>query len=66
VGGKTATAQSGQRSPDGSELLHTWFAGFCENYAIVVFCEGTGGAAEIFSKCADLVLDQLRKPVPSI
>lgn len=58
--GKTATAQSGQYK-NGSEILHTWFAGFfpADNpkYAVVIMNEnGSSGAvdcAPVFKKIAD-------------
>ncbi len=64
VGGKTATAQTGQYK-NGEELLHTWFAGVfpIENpkIAIVVLCDGNGknniNAAKIFSRIAEKVAD---------
>lgn len=64
VGGKTATAQSGQIK-DGKEVLHKWFAGVfpIENpeYAIVVLCDGNGKNAkdskEIFALCAESVAE---------
>lgn len=63
VGGKTATAQSGQYDSDGNELLHRWFAGVfpIENpkYAAVVLYDGNGknssSPAEFFSKIAELM-----------
>lgn len=61
VGGKTATAQSGQYDEDGEELMHRWFAGVfpIENpkYAVVVLYDGNGknssSPAVLFSKIAE-------------
>ncbi len=55
-GGKTATAQTGQKSKNGKEILHTWFCGiYPENkpkYSIIILCDGNGRnnypPAEIF------------------
>ena len=55
-GGKTATAQTGQRLSDGSEILHRWFCGAypADNpkYSVCVLCDGNGrtriSPAEIF------------------
>ncbi len=55
-GGKTATAQTGQKSKNGKEILHTWFCGiYPENmpkYSIIILCDGNGrnnySPAEIF------------------
>lgn len=60
VGGKTATAQSGQFR-DGEEILHRWFAGVFPidepRYALVVLCDGNGentaAPAKIFSDFAE-------------
>ncbi|MCC8022285.1 MAG: penicillin-binding protein 2, partial [Clostridiales bacterium] len=65
AGGKTATAQSGSFLADGTEILHTWFAGFypADNpkYAIAVFKEdGTSGSSDccpIFKEIADLLYE---------
>lgn len=55
-GGKTATAQTGQRLSDGSEILHRWFCGVYPldnpKYSVCVLCDGNGrtriSPAEIF------------------
>jgi len=55
-GGKTATAQTGQKDKNGKEILHTWFCGiYPENmpkYSIIILCDGNGrnnySPAEIF------------------
>lgn len=64
VGGKTATAQSGQYK-NGEEILHRWFSGVfpIENpkYAVTVLCDGNGenaSPAEIFSDCVGAVLQE--------
>jgi len=64
VGGKTATAQSGQMKDD-KEVLHKWFAGAfpIENpkYAVVVLCDGNGkngkDPKEIFALCAESIAE---------
>jgi len=61
AGGKTATAQSGKFTPDGSEILHTAFTGFFPaerpRYAITVFREngrsGAGDCAPVFRTIAN-------------
>ena len=44
-GGKTATAQSGQKK-DGKEVIHSWFAGYFPaeepKYTVCVLCDGNG------------------------
>ncbi len=60
VGGKTATAQSGQYK-DGSEVLHRWFTGAFPidepRYSVVVLCDGNGentaSPARIFKEISD-------------
>ena len=64
VGGKTASAQSGQfTESDGekTELIHSWFAGFCEvndgeklhKYAVTVLLDiGGSGASAYFAQIA--------------
>ncbi len=63
VGGKTATAQSGQYK-DGREVIHRWFAGVFPmdepQYSICVLCDGNGSStvspASVFkSLCERLV-----------
>jgi penicillin-binding protein 2 len=62
VGGKTATAQSGQYKGK-NEVLHKWFAGVFPidepKYLIVVLCDGNGNnnvpPALIFSKIAGAI-----------
>ena len=57
VGGKTATAQSGQYK-DGKEVLNRFFAGFYPadepKYVLVILCDGNGEntaiPAKIFSE----------------
>ena len=51
AGGKTASAQSGQFDADGNEIIHSWFAGYYENYAVTVLCENAKDitAAEVFA-----------------
>ena len=65
AGGKTASAQTGQYSKDGSEVIHAWFIGFYPGeeprYAVAVFAEGmdSGGdfAAPIFREiCQEIDL----------
>ena len=68
VGGKTATAQTGQYK-NGVELLHKWFAGVFPiedpKISVVVLCDGNGennmSATKIFSmiaeKTAEIVLE---------
>jgi len=61
AGGKTATAQSGRLREDGSELLHTAFAGFFParqpRYVVMVFREGgvsgTVDCGPVFQNIAD-------------
>jgi len=61
AGGKTATAQSGRRGPDGTELLHTGFTGFFPaqepRYAVAVFRQngtsGAGDCAPVFRRIAN-------------
>ena len=63
VGGKTATAQSGQYR-ENEEVLHKWFAGVFPidepRYAVVVLCDGNGMSngdpRVIFSECAKQVV----------
>lgn len=60
IGGKTASAQSGQYSGD-KELIHSWFTGYISragrNIVITVLCEGgSSGAAEYFSQMARAVI----------
>lgn len=65
VGGKTATAQSGQYNCNGQELLHRWFAGVFPieepKYVAVVLYDGNGqngsSPAEFFSKIAESLYD---------
>ncbi len=55
-GGKTATAQTGQKGQNNEEILHKWFCGIYPKnqpkVSIIVFCDGTGRTkalpAEIF------------------
>lgn len=62
--GKTATAQSGWRKADGSEVTHSWFCGYFPyekpKYVIVVFKEnGDGGSADcgpVFRYIAEEIL----------
>lgn len=64
VGGKTATAQSGQIK-NGTEVLHKWFAGVFPidepRYAIAVLCDGNGennaSPKKIFGLCAECVAE---------
>ena len=64
IGGKTATAQSGQIK-GGTEMLHKWFAGVFPiddpRYAIVVLCDGNGennaSPKKIFALCAESVAE---------
>lgn len=61
AGGKTGTAQTGQRKENGEELLQGWFAGFfpAENpeYVVVVLSEdarsGNQDASPVFREIAD-------------
>lgn len=50
LGGKTATAQTGQRDADGTERLNRWFAGYAGRYTIVVLREDDGSAAASFAE----------------
>ena len=61
IGGKTASAQSGQYDSDGTEIIHSWFAGYNGDLTITVLCEDnkTVTAAEVFaevSRCIDEVM----------
>ncbi len=57
-GGKTATAQTGQKDKNGKELHHFWFCGIypakMPKYSIIILCDGNGrnqySPAEIFAK----------------
>lgn len=57
-GGKTATAQTGQKNKNGKELHHFWFCGIypakMPKYSIIILCDGNGrnqySPAEIFAK----------------
>lgn len=61
-GGKTATAQSGQKK-DGKEVIHSWFAGYFPaddpKIAVCVLCDGNGEntthSSEIFKNIAEAV-----------
>lgn len=61
AGGKTATAQTGSFSEDGTRVNNAWFAGFypaeSPRYAIVVICEngssGSRSAAPVFKLICD-------------
>ncbi|MBQ9557190.1 MAG: hypothetical protein IJU94_01135 [Clostridia bacterium] len=61
AGGKTATAQTGSFSADGSRVNNAWFVGFWPadepQYAIVVLCEngssGSRSAAPVFKLICD-------------
>lgn len=71
AGGKTASAQTGQYTETGEEIVHAWFAGFYPaeepRYAIVVLAEGmeSGGtyAAPVFRRICEqiTVLENERK-----
>ena len=62
VGGKTATAQTGQYK-DGKEVLNRFFAGFFPadepQYVLVILCEGNGDnhavPAKIFAEFVEMV-----------
>lgn len=64
-GGKTATAQSGQRK-EGEEVIHQWFAGFfpaeAPQYAVCVLCDGNGEnnrhPSEIFREIAEKLCEK--------
>lgn len=61
AGGKTGTAQTGRRSPDGTEYKNLWFAGFYPQdqprYTIVVLqddqTEAQYSSAAVFSRICD-------------
>jgi cell division protein FtsI/penicillin-binding protein 2 len=65
VGGKTATAETGQRAQDGRRISQAWFAGFypadAPRYSIVVFAEdaqsGGRSAAPVFRKIVEMITD---------
>ncbi len=63
AGGKTATAQTGQRK-DGKEILNTWFCGVYPlskpRFAIAVLCDGNGGEGNpraVFGRVCDVLSD---------
>ncbi len=61
---KTATAQSGQYNPDGTEVMYCWFAGFfpaeSPRYAICVMNEngvsGGGDCGPVFKEIAEAII----------
>ncbi len=61
---KTATAQSGQYNPDGTEVMYCWFAGFfpaeSPRYAICVMNEngvsGGGDCGPVFKEIAESII----------
>ena len=61
---KTATAQSGQYNPDGTEIMYCWFAGFfpaeSPRYAICVMNEngvsGGGDCGPVFKEIAEQII----------
>jgi Cell division protein FtsI/penicillin-binding protein 2 len=57
IGGKTASAQSGQYDADGNEIIHSWFAGYNGDLVITVFCEDNRNitAAEIFAEVSEVI-----------
>ena len=57
IGGKTASAQSGQYDSDGNEIIHSWFAGYYNDLAITVLCEDNRDipAAEVFAKVSEVI-----------
>lgn len=60
VGGKTASAQSGQINTDGNEIIHSWFAGYYKSWAITVLCENSDKitAAEVFAEVTNLIKER--------
>lgn len=66
---KTATAQSGQYNPDGTEVMYCWFAGFfpaeSPRYAICVMNEngvsGGGDCGPVFKEIAEGIIALERK-----
>lgn len=57
TGGKTASAQSGQFNNEGKEIIHSWFAGYHEGFAVTVLCENAVDitAAEVFAEVTALI-----------
>lgn len=57
IGGKTASAQSGQMDADGNEIIHSWFAGYYNSWVITVLCENSDKitASEVFAKVTNLI-----------
>lgn len=64
-GGKTATAQSGQKKGD-EEVIHSWFAGYFPaddpKIAVCVLCDGNGEntthPSEIFKKIVEKIVEK--------
>lgn len=64
-GGKTATAQTGQKNKNGKELHHFWFCGIypakTPKYSIIILCDGNGRnqytPAEIFAKITKMLVN---------
>ncbi len=66
AGGKTGTAQTGQYSKDGKEILQGWFAGFfpAQNpqYVVVVLSEDARSGNQDASPVFRLIADKLNEP----
>ncbi|MFZ2538477.1 MAG: penicillin-binding protein 2 [Oscillospiraceae bacterium] len=66
AGGKTGTAQTGQYSGSGEEILQGWFAGFfpAENpeYVVVVLSEDARSGNQDASPVFRLIADKLNEP----
>ena len=60
AGGKTATAETGW-VVNGKTVTQSWFAGFCNDYTVVVLCEdgvsGSADCAPVFKRVCDMLAE---------